>query len=152
MLSEDRNIIDKVLYNVKQFEKKKDKKVSVVTIEFSIPNYRNLKQSEINSLSTTAQDLFHLLSEFAYFKGHEKELKFVCVDDQLQKSDSSTYGNFQIQFYKHLFDPPLQSKIINDTRLTTKTIETLLNEIFTLDQKENEERVGDFSEMFDLKH
>ena len=68
--------------------KKKDKKVGVVTIEFSIPNYRSLKQSEINSLSTTAQDLFHLLSEFAYFKSHKKELKLVCVDNQLQKGDS----------------------------------------------------------------
>ena len=84
------------------------------------------------------------MSEFAYFKGHEKELKLVCVDDQLQKSDSSTWGNFQLYFYKHLFDPPLQSKIINDTRLTKKTIETLLIEIFTLDQNENEESVGEF--------
>ena len=152
ILSDDKNIIDKVLYNVKQFEKKKDKKVSVVTIEFSIPNYRNLKQSEINSLSTTAQDLFHLLSEFAYFQGHEKELKLVCADNQLQKGDDSTCENFQLYFYKHLFHPPLQSKMINDTRLTKKTIETLLNEIFTFNQNENEERVEEFSEMFDLKH
>ena len=51
-----------------------------------------------------------------------------------------------------MFDPPLPSKIISDTRLTKNAIETLLNEIFTLDQNEKEERVGQFSEMFDLKH
>ena len=150
ILSDNKNIIGKVLYYVKQYGEK-DKKVSVVTIEFSIPNYQSLKQSAINSLSTTAKDLFHLLSEFAYFKGHEKELKLVCVDDQLQESDSSTCRNFQLYFYKHLFDLPLQIKIINDTRLTKKTIETLLNDLFTLDQNKNEERVGKFSEMFDVK-
>ena len=55
-------------------------------------------------------------------------------------------------FYKHLFDPKKTSKIVNETKLTKNTTEILLNEIFTLDLEENEERLGEFSDIFGLKH
>ena len=48
--------------------------------------------------------------------------------------------------------PKKESKIINDTKLTKRTIETLLNEIFSLNKEENEERVSEFSDIFSLKH
>ena len=67
------------------------------------------------------------------------------VDNELQKINTSTCGNFQLYFYKNLFDPEKNSKIQHHEKLTKKTIETLLNEIFTLDQDENEFRVCEFS-------
>ena len=67
------------------------------------------------------------------------------VDNELQKINTSTCGNFQLYFYKNLFDPEKNSKIQHHEKLTKKTIETLLNEIFTLDQDENECRVCEFS-------
>ena len=56
-------------------------------------------------------------------------LKFF-VDDQLQKSDTSSCGNYQLYFYKHLFDPLKTSKVINEKQLTKHVVEILLNEIF----------------------
>ena len=64
ILSNDATLIDKLLYGVNKFNKK-DKKVTLLTVQFSLPTYEKLKQSEINSLTATAQDLFHILAEFA---------------------------------------------------------------------------------------
>ena len=50
-----------------------------------------------------------------------------------------TCGVFQIYFYDNLFNPDENSKIQNKKRLNKRTIETLLNELFVLnDQKTNE--------------
>lgn len=45
--SDNNAIVDKVLYNVERFGKK-DKKITCVTITFSVPGYRKLKEDEIN--------------------------------------------------------------------------------------------------------
>ena len=41
--------------------------------------------------------------------------------------------------------------MVNNRRLTVKTISTLLNEIFVLDIKENERRVEEFAQEMDIK-
>ena len=44
-----------------------------------------------------------------------------------------------------MFDPDEKSKILLDEHLTKKTVETLLNEIFTKDKNENEGRISEFA-------
>ena len=151
ILQDDKDIIDKLLYNVQSFGKK-DKKIDCVTLTFSVANYYKLKESELKRLSQTAYDLFHLLSEYAAFKGHSDDIKVSFVNDQLQKFDTSSCGNYQLYFYKHLFDPLKTSKVVNEKKLTKNVVQTLLNEIFTHDLDENEERVAEFSDIFNLKH
>ena len=68
------------------------------------------------------------------------------VEDRLQDLKTSTCGIFQIYFYKNLFDPDEKSKINGETRLTKKTADTLLNEIFTLDDVENELKMNEFAD------
>ena len=99
----------------------------------------------MKSLTTTAQDLFHVLAEFGRYNHVKTKVKLTMVDDELQKINTSTCGNSQLYFYKNLFDPEKKSKIQHHEKLTKKTTETLLNEIFTLDQDENERRVREFS-------
>ena len=49
---------------------------------------------------------------------------------------------FQIYFYDNLFNPDKNSKMQNKKQLNKKTIETLLNELFVLDdQGKNEATV-----------
>ena len=55
------------------------------------------------------------------------------VDDPLQDLKSDTCGIFQLYFYTNLFLPQEDSQIKNNSKLTIKTISTLLNEIFILD-------------------
>ena len=64
------------------------------------------------------------------------------VEDRSQDLDSSTCGIFQLHFYNNLFNPNENSKIQNDSKLTKRTVETLLNELFTLDdQYSNEQKI-----------
>ena len=42
---------------------------------------------------------------------------------------------FQIHFYENLFNPNKKSKIQDQAKLTKKTVETLLNELFSLDDQ-----------------
>ena len=48
---------------------------------------------------------------------------------------------FQLYFYENRFNPEQNSKIQNNERLTKKTIETLLNQLFSLNKKDNEQIV-----------
>ena len=66
------------------------------------------------------------------------------VDDQLQKTETDTCGIFQLYFYVSLFNPVEKSQIISDKTVTKKTIEKLLNEIFTTDKDENKSRIEAF--------
>ena len=75
-------LIDKLLYGVNKFNKK-DKKVTALTLQFLLPTYEKLKENELNSLTTTAQDLFHMLAEFAKYKNTKNEMRLTLVDDQL---------------------------------------------------------------------
>ena len=58
------------------------------------------------------------------------------VEDRVQNLDSVTCGIFQLYFYNNLFNPNDISKIQGKARLNKKTIETLLNEPFALDNQD----------------
>ena len=73
------------------------------------------------------------------------------VDDQLQNLTSGTCGIFQLYFYKNLFDPLKKSKIINDEKLTKNTILKLLNELFSVSDKQNEKVEEQFAQDYDIK-
>ena len=69
------------------------------------------------------------------------------VEDRVQELDSSTWGIFQLYFYDNLFNSDENIKIQGNTRLNKKTIETLLNEIFTLDnQDENKQKMQQYAQ------
>lgn len=48
---------------------------------------------------------------------------------------------FQIYFYDNLFNPDQSSKIPNKKRLNKKAIEILLNELFVLNNQEQNEAI-----------
>ena len=48
-------------------------------------------------------------------------MKIVLLDDQLQELTTDTCGIFQSYFYKNLFEPSADSKIINDEFLRKQT-------------------------------
>ena len=59
-------------------------------------------------------------------------------------------GIFQIYFYDNLLNPDQNSKIQNKKRLNKKTIETLLNELFVLnEQEQNEAIINEYAEKRD---
>ena len=77
-------------------------------------------------------------------------MKIILLDDQLQELTTDTCEIFQLYFYKNLFDPVRDSKIIDDEFLTQKTVTTLLNEIFSTNKEKNEEEMKLFVRDNDL--
>ena len=68
------------------------------------------------------------------------------MGDRLHDLDFSTCGIFQLYFYDNLFNPDENNKIQNNTKLTRKTVETLLNELFVLnDQNSNEQKIREYA-------
>ena len=68
------------------------------------------------------------------------------VEDREQDLSSVACGIFQLYFYNNLFNPNENSKIQNSKRLNKRTIETLLNELFVLnDQDTNEATIRQYA-------
>ena len=97
-------------------------------------------------MSDRATSFFHFIQAF----GNKLKLRdFVniwMVKDRVQDLNSVTCGISQLYFYDNLFNPDESSKIQNKARLKKRTIETLLNELFVLDDQEtNEETIKQYA-------
>ena len=117
IVDNDLDIIDKILFNLQKFNKK-DSKIKLVSLTFSIESNQKTKGKSLNNLANAAKDFFHLLSEFGKLKKTKKEMKIALLDDQLQELTTDTCGIFQLYFYKKFFEPGARSKIINNEFLT----------------------------------
>ena len=73
------------------------------------------------------------------------------VEDKIQDLNSSTCGIFQLHFYENLSNPDKNSRIQNDSKLKKSTVEMLLNELFSLDEKENEIKMEEYADEIDVK-
>ena len=124
--------------------------MSLVSLKFSIQTYYKLKKNEILKLTGTAEDFFHLLAKFAKVNNLSNEMTAVIVNDELQEIYSNSCSLFQLYFYINLFDPNDNSKILNDKQVTKTTVETMLNKIFSTNKKENQCKVAEFVEEYNI--
>ena len=111
LLQDDKKILNKILYGIKKFEKK-DSKITVITLTFSMEEYEKIKN--VNRLSETMQDILHLINEFGKKDNLKEEVRIHFVDDQLQKIETNTCGVFQIYFFVNLFNPDENSAIMEN--------------------------------------
>ena len=105
-----------------------------------------MTENEINSLSETAWNFFYFIQAFGIKLKLRGFVNIWMVEDRLQDLDSAICGIFQIYFYQNLFNPEENSKIQGNAKLNKKTIETLLNELFSLDDKENEIQMEEYAD------
>lgn len=89
------------------------------------------------SLSETTRDFLYLLEAFGKYENLKKFVNVWLLEDPIQKIETSTCELFQLYFYKNLFFSGENSKLHSYKKLTNLPIETLLNELFTLDQDKN---------------
>ena len=125
VVDSDKNITDKMLFNLEKLNKK-DTKINLVSLTFSIQSYKKIKEKSLDNLTDTVKDFFHLLSKFGKLRKQDEKNFFLLDDQQLQELTTGACGIFQLYFYKNLFDPVSDRKIIDDEFLTKKTT-TLLN-------------------------
>ena len=139
----------KLLYISDKFNKR-DNNLSLASLKFSINTYHKLKEREISKLTDTAKDFLHLLAEFVKVNNLSEDVTVLMLIDEIQEIYLDTCGLFQLYFYKNLFDPDENSKILNDKHLLKKTIETTLNGIFSTKKKENERKMTDFAKKYNI--
>ena len=124
VIQDDQKIINKIFYGVEKFYKK-DNKITLVTLRFSIPEYKNLKN--FDKLSKATVDLLHLINEYGKKHRLRDEVIVHSVDEKLQMIEKDTCGMHQIYFYVNLFNPLYNSSILSGKNLNKRTIEKLLN-------------------------
>ena len=116
-------------------------------MKFSINVWEKLPHTKKEQLTDTAQNFIHLLAQFAKLK-RANDINILIVEHPVQELTSSTFSLFQLHFYKNI--PQEKSKIINHKTLNKRTIEAILNKIFTTDVNENEQVIEKFKEEYYL--
>ena len=143
IVSDDKKIVGKAIKGL-ELADQKDNKLTLLKLKFSMNSYENLTENETKKLSETAQDLFHLIHSF---RKNENITNFVNVwmlEDPIQKPTTVTCGPFQLYFYKNLFFPYENSELYSYKKLTNTSLETLLNERFTLNPENNEQTIDEY--------
>ena len=135
IIQDDKKTIDKILIGIEQMNKT-DKK---------------LTKKEIDLLSDTATDFFHFVQAFGIKLKLKNFVNIWMVEDRIQDLDSNTCEIFQLYFYENMFNPNQNSKIQNHTKLKKSTVETLLNELFSLDDKENEIKMLEYADKKNIR-
>ena len=147
IIDNDRKTLNKILFGIEKL-KKKDNKVTLVTLKFSMREYEKMRNG--HRLTTTTQDLLHLMYKFGKLHKINNVVTVHLVKNQLQKIETNTCGIFQLYLYVNLFTPLENSSIVNDKKLSKSTLEKLLNEIFYLDRDKNKSLVEQFAEEKDI--
>ena len=78
-------------------------------------------------------------------------MNLLILEIAIQEITTDTCSKFQLYFYKNLFDPDHQRKILNHQKLSKNTLGTRINETFSTDADENEYRIKKFKEEFNLQ-
>ena len=147
---QDKKIIDKILVGIDQIDKS-DQKITLCKIKFNLGACKELSRNEINSLSDTAREFFYFIQAFGIKLKLRSFVNIWVIEDRIQDLNSSTCGIFQLHFYENLFNPDKNSKIQNEIELKKSTLEMLLNELFSLDDKENEIKMEEYADEIGVK-
>ena len=149
LVNNDQQIINTLLYNIRKCESKSTQKLQLCVMKFCVETWQKMPQKRKDQLTGTAQIFFQLLEQFAKLKKAQC-MNLLILENTIQKLTPVTCGQFQLYFYKNLFDPHDQSKILNHQKLTKNIVETRVNEPFSTDVNENEYRIKKFKEEFNL--
>ena len=128
-----------------------DQKITLCKIKFNLGACKELSKKEIDSLSNTARDFFYFVQVFGIKLKLRSFVNIWMVEDRIQDLDSNSCGIFQLYFYENLFNPDQNSKIQNETKFKKTTVETLLNELFSLDDKENEIKMAEYADKLGIE-
>ena len=113
--------------------------------------YKKLSKEEIDSLSETARNFFYFINAFGIRLKLRSFVNAWMVEDRVQNLESATCGIFQIYFYENLFNPEENNSIQNETKLKKSTVEKLLNELFSLEDVDNENKMEEYADEIGVK-
>ena len=125
-----------------------DQKITLCKIKFNLGACKELSKEEIDSLSDTARDFFYFVQVFGIKLKLRSFVNIWMVEDRIQDLESCTCGISQLYVYENLFS---NSKIQSKTKFKKTTVETLLNELFSLDDKENEIKMNEYADKLGIE-
>ena len=96
-------------------------------------------------------EIFYFIQAFGIKLKLKSFVNIWVVEDRIQDIDSNTCGIFQLHFYENLFNPDKNSKIQNKNKLKKNTVEMLLNELYSLDDKENDIKIEEYADEIGVK-
>ena len=131
--------------------KRTDQKIALCKTKFNLGACKELSKEEIDSLSDTPRDFFYFVQALGIKLKLRSFVNVWMVEDRMQDLDSVTCGIFQLLFYENLFNPNKNSKYQNETKLKKAIVETLLNELFSLDDKENEIKMVEYADKLGIE-
>ena len=131
VVNNQETVINELLYDFKRCESKSNKRLTLCSMKFCVDTWQKMSQKTKSQLTETAQNLFHLMEQFAKLKNSQC-MNIIILENRVQDLLTTNCGPFQLYFYKNLFDPEEKSKILHHQKLTKNTLETLINEIFFL--------------------
>ena len=136
IVDNDQDIINKLLYNFKKCEVKSTQKLKLCIMKFCVGTRQKISQKRKDQLTDTAQNFFNLLEQFAKLKKTHC-MNILILENQIQDLISPNCRQFQLYFYKDLFDPDEKSKILSHQTFNKSTLQTIINKIFSTDIDEN---------------
>ena len=143
---------EKILFGTVQLTWR-DNKITLVNITFNLNACKNLSKKELDNLSDIARNFFYFIRSFGNKLKLGDFVNILMIEAKIQDLDSVTCGIFQIYFYDNLLNPDQNSKIQNKTNLNKKTKETLLNELFVLnDQEQKETTINKYATVTSQSH
>ena len=150
IIQDDKPIVDKILLGIEQMNRT-DQKIALCKIKFNLSVCKELSKEEVDSLSNTARNFFYFVQAFGIKLKLRSFVSIWMIEDRIQDLDSATCGIFQIYFYENLFNPDESSKIQGEIKLKKSTVETLLNELFSLGDQENEIKMEEYADKIGVK-
>ena len=131
IVNNNQKIINELLYNFKKCDSKSSQKWKLCTMKFCVETWQKMSQKTKDQLTDTAQNFFHLLEQFAKLKKTHC-MNVLILENIIQDLISPNCGEFQLYFYKNLFDPDERSKILSHQTLNKRTLEPSLMKFFQL--------------------
>ena len=149
IVNNDQKTINELLYNFKKCDSKSSQKLKLCTMKFCAQTWQKMSQKTKDQLTDTGQNFFHLLEQFAKLKKTHC-MNVLILENIIQDLISPNCGEFQLYFYKNLFDPDERSKILSHQTLNKHSLDTIINEIFSTDVDENKHLIKNFKDESEL--
>ena len=105
--------------------------------KFLIDGYKTLTEKEIFNLSTAAHEFTFLIYNLSKNENITNFVNAWMLEDPIQMKITRPCGLFQLYFYKNVFLQDETSKLQSYKKLTNADLETIINNLFTLDQENN---------------
>ena len=101
VVDNDEQIINDLLFNSKKCESKSNQKLMLCNMKFCVESWKKMPHKKKNQLTETAQNLFHLLEQFAKLK-KSRCMNIIILENAVQNLLSATCGSFQLYFLQKL--------------------------------------------------